>query len=254
MPSVGPTEIILVLVIALLVLGPTKLPELGRQLGRGIRQFREAARNVTKEMGAEDLVEDLKGLNEARGTFGQTVRKELGLDELGPFPNLDEVGKEKPAAAQTAAVTADVLVANATVEATAVAAPVPTPAAPVAAAAAEAPVFASEAPAADATAETTPDVTAAPVKATAPRKRTPRAAAEATPAAEPKAAPRKRAPKAAAVATPADQPKAAPAPRKRAPKAPVATAPADEPPTASAAAAARPARKRTVKADPSETA
>ena len=119
MPSVGPTEVLLVLVIALLVLGPHRLPELARQLGRGIRQFREAARNITKEMGAEDLVEDLKGLNEARGTFGQTVRKELGLDELGPLPSLDDIGKDKPAsAAQTAAVAADVLVANAAVEAT----------------------------------------------------------------------------------------------------------------------------------------
>jgi TatA/E family protein of Tat protein translocase len=225
MPSIGPTEIILVLVIALLVLGPTKLPELGRQLGRGIRQFREAARNVTKEMGAEDLVEDLKGLNEARGTFGQTVRKELGLDELGPFPDLDEAGKDKPAtAAQTAAVTADVLVANAAVEATAAATP-------VAPAEAEAPVYVTEAPAADAAVETTPDVTAAAVKATAPRKRTPKVAAVATPATESKAAP-----------------------RKRTPKAPVGAAPADEPSTGPAAAPARPARKRTVKADPSETA
>ena len=87
MPSVGPTEVLLVLVIALLVLGPHRLPEMARQLGRGIRQFREAARNVTREMGAEDLVEDLKGLNQARGTFGETVRKELGLDELGAFPD-----------------------------------------------------------------------------------------------------------------------------------------------------------------------
>jgi len=74
MPSVGPTEVLLVLVIALLVLGPHRLPELARQLGRGIRQFREAAA-THQEMGAEDLVEDLKGLNEARGTFGQTCAR-----------------------------------------------------------------------------------------------------------------------------------------------------------------------------------
>ncbi len=39
--NVGPMEIILVLVIALLVLGPKKLPEVGRSVGKGIREFKE---------------------------------------------------------------------------------------------------------------------------------------------------------------------------------------------------------------------
>ena len=37
MPSIGPMELIIVLVIALLVVGPKKLPELGRSLGGGMR-------------------------------------------------------------------------------------------------------------------------------------------------------------------------------------------------------------------------
>ncbi len=77
---------------------------MARQLGRGIRQFREAARNITREMGAEDLVDDLKDLNQARGSFGETVRKELGLDELGEFPKLSDVGEPEPAAPTDAAV------------------------------------------------------------------------------------------------------------------------------------------------------
>jgi TatA/E family protein of Tat protein translocase len=246
MPSVGPTEVLLVLVIALLVLGPHRLPELGRQLGRGIRQFREAARNITKEMGAEDLVEDLKGFNEARGTFGQTVRKELGLDELEPLPSLDEIGTDKPAApAQSAAVPA------ATVAAT-VSTDVPVPAAPVTPVEAEPPVFVTDAPATDAPVETAPHAPTTPPPA--PRKRTPRAAKAATPSGAPQAAPapRKRTPKAAAVATSAE-PKAAPAPRKRTPKAAVMPAPADQA-AASQPAAPRPARKRTPKATTGDTA
>jgi sec-independent protein translocase protein TatA len=39
--NVGPMELIIVLVIALLVLGPKRLPEAGRSLGRGIREFKE---------------------------------------------------------------------------------------------------------------------------------------------------------------------------------------------------------------------
>ena len=44
--NVGPGEIILVLVIALLVLGPGRLPEVGASLGKTIREFRKASSEV----------------------------------------------------------------------------------------------------------------------------------------------------------------------------------------------------------------
>jgi sec-independent protein translocase protein TatA len=40
MPNVGPLELAIVLIIALVVFGPKRLPELGRSLGKGIREFR----------------------------------------------------------------------------------------------------------------------------------------------------------------------------------------------------------------------
>jgi sec-independent protein translocase protein TatA len=40
MPNIGLPEILVVLVIALIVFGPKRLPELGRSLGKGIREFR----------------------------------------------------------------------------------------------------------------------------------------------------------------------------------------------------------------------
>ncbi|MEN3279673.1 MAG: sec-independent protein translocase protein TatA [Solirubrobacteraceae bacterium] len=42
MPNVGPLELIVILVIALIVLGPKKLPEVGRSIGKGMREFRES--------------------------------------------------------------------------------------------------------------------------------------------------------------------------------------------------------------------
>lgn len=42
MPNIGPLELIIVLVIALVVLGPKRLPGLGKQLGDGIRDFKDA--------------------------------------------------------------------------------------------------------------------------------------------------------------------------------------------------------------------
>ena len=40
MPNVGPLEIAVVLVIALIVFGPKRLPELGKSMGKGIREFK----------------------------------------------------------------------------------------------------------------------------------------------------------------------------------------------------------------------
>jgi sec-independent protein translocase protein TatA len=40
MPNIGPMEIIVVLIIALVVFGPKRLPELGKSLGRGIQEFK----------------------------------------------------------------------------------------------------------------------------------------------------------------------------------------------------------------------
>jgi sec-independent protein translocase protein TatA len=42
MTNIGPMELVLVLVIALIVLGPKKLPEVGRSIGRGMREFKES--------------------------------------------------------------------------------------------------------------------------------------------------------------------------------------------------------------------
>jgi sec-independent protein translocase protein TatA len=42
MPNIGPTELIILLVIVLLIFGPKRLPGLGRQLGSGMREFKES--------------------------------------------------------------------------------------------------------------------------------------------------------------------------------------------------------------------
>jgi sec-independent protein translocase protein TatA len=42
MPSIGPMELVVILVIALIVLGPKKLPEVGRSVGKGMREFKDS--------------------------------------------------------------------------------------------------------------------------------------------------------------------------------------------------------------------
>jgi len=42
MPNVGPLELAVVVIIALIVFGPKRLPELGKSMGKGIREFRSS--------------------------------------------------------------------------------------------------------------------------------------------------------------------------------------------------------------------
>jgi sec-independent protein translocase protein TatA len=49
MPNVGPTELIIVLVLALLIVGPKRLPAAGRSLGQGMREFRTSLTGAKAE-------------------------------------------------------------------------------------------------------------------------------------------------------------------------------------------------------------
>ena len=50
MPNIGPVELVIILVIALLVIGPGKLPDVGSALGKSIREFRKAATDVQESV------------------------------------------------------------------------------------------------------------------------------------------------------------------------------------------------------------
>jgi sec-independent protein translocase protein TatA len=52
--SVGPGELIVVLVIALIVLGPKRLPEVGRSIGNGMREFKDSLSGVSPRHDDED--------------------------------------------------------------------------------------------------------------------------------------------------------------------------------------------------------
>jgi sec-independent protein translocase protein TatA len=62
--NIGPLEIVVVLIIALIVFGPKRLPELGSGLGRGIREFKDS---VTGEN--TDVIDaDVKAVTAAKAT------------------------------------------------------------------------------------------------------------------------------------------------------------------------------------------
>lgn len=49
MPGIGFPELLVILVIALIVLGPKRLPEAGRALGRGMREFKDSISGVSDD-------------------------------------------------------------------------------------------------------------------------------------------------------------------------------------------------------------
>jgi sec-independent protein translocase protein TatA len=54
MPNVGPLELIVILAIALIVLGPKKLPEVGRSIGKGMREFRDGLSGGDRDRDRDD--------------------------------------------------------------------------------------------------------------------------------------------------------------------------------------------------------
>ena len=56
MPNIGPTELIIVLVIVLVIFGPKKLPGLGRSLGTSMREFKDSitGKDDDKSLAAAD--------------------------------------------------------------------------------------------------------------------------------------------------------------------------------------------------------
>lgn len=50
MPQLGPAEILVVLIVALMVFGPKRLPEVGRQVGRGLKELRKIQETVRDEI------------------------------------------------------------------------------------------------------------------------------------------------------------------------------------------------------------
>jgi sec-independent protein translocase protein TatA len=89
--SIGPTELIIVLAIVLLIFGPKRLPGLGRQLGSGMREFRDS---ITGRHGDDDDDDSDDADDEADQTRAQ-ANAALERPEDEPAPTEGEVVSER---------------------------------------------------------------------------------------------------------------------------------------------------------------
>lgn len=81
-PQIGIAEIAIILIIALIVFGPRKLPDLGRSLGRGLREFREGVSSISASVQEAD--EDDDDLPDSEPTESEAV--EVDVEEV-PAPS-----------------------------------------------------------------------------------------------------------------------------------------------------------------------
>jgi len=59
--SIGTSELLVILLIALLLFGKDRLPDLARSIGKAVRQFRSAIDEVKDELNIDDMNHDFKG-------------------------------------------------------------------------------------------------------------------------------------------------------------------------------------------------
>jgi sec-independent protein translocase protein TatA len=66
MPNVGPLEIAVVLIIVLIIFGPKRLPELGKSMGHGIREFKDSISGNSDKDSPEEKRRELQASQQAQ--------------------------------------------------------------------------------------------------------------------------------------------------------------------------------------------
>jgi sec-independent protein translocase protein TatB len=106
--NVGITELIVILLLALLVVGPERLPEIGRKLAKTLRDIRKAYENLTRDIGPEltsiqqttrELQQSVESVRSIPQDMVQSVVKAADLDDT--IEDLKEVAESIGQVGQT---------------------------------------------------------------------------------------------------------------------------------------------------------
>jgi len=84
MPSIGAPEIVIILVLALLVFGPKRLPEMGRSLGRTVREFKKASDSARKEFGVDEIEREMKGVKKTLADVKGDLKVDIDAETTKP--------------------------------------------------------------------------------------------------------------------------------------------------------------------------
>ena len=88
--GLGIGEFVLVLVVALIVLGPKQLPKVARQLGRATREFKRAAREFQNTLSEVDLDKEVEEYKSRVADLQKDVEKSLQEPDKSPIPTSED--------------------------------------------------------------------------------------------------------------------------------------------------------------------
>lgn len=91
--GIGMPELMIILVIALIVIGPSKLPDLAKALGKGMREFRKATQEIKESLDLDEDIEQVrKGLVDTVSELNEPLDLEEPKEE--PIKEADEESQD----------------------------------------------------------------------------------------------------------------------------------------------------------------
>jgi len=96
--GIGPMELLLIMVVALLVLGPKRMPELARTLGRGLSEFRRASNDLRQSLALDEIQNDLREGISGAGTIQRPAKRPEAEDRPAQAGDDLESGDPTPSA------------------------------------------------------------------------------------------------------------------------------------------------------------
>lgn len=90
--GIGMPELLIIMVVALLVIGPKKLPDLAKSLGKGMSEFRKATDEIKGSLAENEAVQDLQKIKK---DFSETVDS-MKVDNVLDVDNVLEPKEPKP--------------------------------------------------------------------------------------------------------------------------------------------------------------
>ena len=103
--GIGLPELIIIMAVALMVIGPKKLPDLARALGKGMAEFRKATQDIKESLDIDedlqdvknDLADSISGLESPMEPAGSesTFENIAGYEEFGTAPEPDDKSSEE---------------------------------------------------------------------------------------------------------------------------------------------------------------
>lgn len=93
--NLGPFELVLLFLVILLIFGAKRIPEIARGLGKGIREFKDATREITSSMEMDEPSQQQRQIRRPEPPHGQTAPRNQNATRSEGMPRSE--GQEPPA-------------------------------------------------------------------------------------------------------------------------------------------------------------